>query len=141
MTLQHTQIYIYIYMQLHCVKNSLKNCLGNLITIAFRQQLHLSFPEEVNVLISIASVLSGQRSPNPPEFVQPWLSRSNGGHPQRRGTNLDVFVPAWLVLPRREATNCVCLIRIISTYSKGAVQIQVGLELAEKGQARLLLRG
>ena len=33
------------------------------------------------------------------------LSRSNGGHPQRGGTNLGVFVPIWLVLPRCEATN------------------------------------
>ena len=39
------------------------------------------------------------------EFAQPGLSRSNGGHPQREGTNLGVFVPIWLVLPRREATN------------------------------------
>ena len=46
-----------------------------------------------------------QRSPNPPEFAQPRLSMSNGGHPQREGTSLGVFVPIWLVLPRCEATN------------------------------------
>ena len=45
-----------------------------------------------------------QRAPNPPEFAQPCLSRSNGGHPQREGTDLGVFVPIWLVLPRCEAT-------------------------------------
>ena len=31
-----------------------------------------------------------QRAPNPPEFAQPRLSRSNGVHPQREGTNLGV---------------------------------------------------
>ena len=46
-----------------------------------------------------------QRSPNPPEFAQPRLSRPNGGHPQREGTHLGVFVPKWLVLPKCEATN------------------------------------
>ena len=61
-----------------------------------------------------ATLLETQRAPNPPEFAQPrfFLSRSmsNGGHPQRDGTNLGVFVPIWLVLPRREATNlCVCV--------------------------------
>ena len=48
---------------------------------------------------------TSQRAPNPPEFAQPRLSRSNGGHPQREGTNLGVFVPIWLVLLRCEATN------------------------------------
>ena len=33
------------------------------------------------------------------------LSRSNGSHRQREGTNLGAFVPVWLVLPRCEATN------------------------------------
>ena len=46
-----------------------------------------------------------QRAPNPPEFAHTRLSRSNGGHPQREGTQLGVFVPVWLVLPRCEATN------------------------------------
>ena len=41
----------------------------------------------------------------PPEFVQPRLSRSNSGRPQREGTNLGVFVPIWVVLLRCEATN------------------------------------
>ena len=51
----------------------------------------------------IASV--PQRSPNPPEFAQPHLSRSNGGRPLREGANLGVFVPIWLVLHRCEARN------------------------------------
>ena len=38
-------------------------------------------------------------------LAQPDLSRSNGGHPRREGTNLGVFVPIWLVLNRCEATN------------------------------------
>ena len=46
-----------------------------------------------------------QRSPNPPEFAQPRLSRSDGGDPQREGTILGVFVPIWLVVPRCEATS------------------------------------
>ena len=46
-----------------------------------------------------------QRSPKPPEFAQPRLSRSNGGRPQREGTHLGVFVRIWLVLTRCEATN------------------------------------
>ena len=32
-------------------------------------------------------------------FSGPDLSRSNGSHPQREGSNLGVFVPTWLVLP------------------------------------------
>ena len=39
-----------------------------------------------------------QRAPNPPEFAQPRLSRAKGGHPQRDGTNLGVFVPIWPVI-------------------------------------------
>ena len=59
------------------------------------------------------------------------LSRSSGGRPQRDGTILGVFVPLWLVLPRCEATNlCVYVICVISPHSNGAVQTQVGLELA-----------
>ena len=46
-----------------------------------------------------------QRAPNPPEFAQPRLRSSNGGHPQQEGTNLGVFVPIWLVLSGCEATN------------------------------------
>ena len=46
-----------------------------------------------------------------------------------------MFVPIWLVLPRYEATNLgVFVLRhfaLISPYSNGAVQIRVGLELAE----------
>ena len=35
-------------------------------------------------------------------FAQPGLSRSNGNHHLREGTNLGVFVPVWLVLRRGE---------------------------------------
>ena len=42
----------------------------------------------------------------------PGLSRSNGGHPH-------AFVPIWLVLPRRDTTNLVCLICITSPFSNG----------------------
>ena len=59
------------------------------------------------------------------EFAQPSLSRSNGSHPQREGTNLGVFVPIWLALPRCEATHLGVLICVISTYSNGAVQLRV----------------
>ena len=57
-----------------------------------------------------------------------------GGHPQREGTHLVVFVPLWLVLPMCEATNlcvCVCVICVLSPHSNGAMQTQVGLELAD----------
>ena len=33
------------------------------------------------------------------------LSRSNGGHPQREGANLGVFVPTWLVMSWCEAAS------------------------------------
>ena len=46
-----------------------------------------------------------KQAPNPPEFAQPHLSRSNGAHPQREGTNLGVFGPVWLVLSWCEATK------------------------------------
>ena len=72
-----------------------------------------------------------QRAPNPPEFAQPGLSRSNDSHHQREGTILGVFVPIWLVLPRCEATNLGVFDLSFSPYSNGAVQIRVGLELAE----------
>ena len=68
-----------------------------------------------------------QQARNPPEFAEPRLSRSNGSHPQREGTNLGVFVPIWLVLPRREATNLNLFDLCHSTHSSRAVQIRVGL--------------
>ena len=46
-----------------------------------------------------------QQAPNPPEFAQPGLSRSNGGHPHREGTNLGLSVPVRLELPRCDAAN------------------------------------
>ena len=68
-------------------------------------------------------------SSKPSRVAQPGLSRSNGSHPQQEGTNLGV--PIWLVLPRREATDRLCLICAISTYLNGAVQLRVGLELVD----------
>ena len=72
-----------------------------------------------------------QRSPNLPEFAQPGLGRSNGSHSQQEGTILGVFVPVWLVLPWCDAANLGVFDCVISTYSNGAVQIRVCLELAE----------
>ena len=60
------------------------------------------------------------------QFVQPRLSRSNNGHAQQEGTNLGVFVPEKLVLPRYEATNLgVFDLCVISLCSNGAVQIRL----------------
>ena len=44
-----------------------------------------------------------------------------------------MFVPIWLVLRRREATNLGVFdpFALMSPYSNGAVQIRVGLELAD----------
>ena len=48
---------------------------------------------------------------------------------------MGVFVPIWLVLPRFDTTNLgvfdLCHFALISPYSNGAVQIRVGLELAD----------
>ena len=53
-----------------------------------------------------ATAHSNYDTPPPhPKFAQPGLSRSNGNHHQREGTNLGVSVAIWPVLPRREATN------------------------------------
>ena len=73
-----------------------------------------------------------QRAPSPPEFAQPGLSRSNGNHPQRERVQIWVclFLCGWSY-PSLPLQIWVCLICVISTYSNGAVQIQVGLELAE----------
>ena len=74
-----------------------------------------------------------QRSPNPPELAQPRLSRSNGGHAQREGENLGVFVPICLVLPRWEATNLgVFDLRYFALPKRGCANSVVGLELAEE---------
>ena len=81
------------------------------------------------------SVTTTQRAPNPPEFAQPRLSRVKRRSPARGYTFFCVFVPIWLVLRRCEATNLgvfvPCRFALISPYSNGAVQIRVGLELAE----------
>ena len=60
---------------------------------------------QASPISDVIYLLTTQQAPNPPEFAQPRSSRSNGGHPQREGTNLGVFVPIRLVLPRCEATN------------------------------------
>ena len=73
-----------------------------------------------------------QRAPNPPEFAQPCLSRSNGGHPQREGTNLGVFVPIWSVLPRCEATNLGVFDSVsFRPTQTGLCKLGVCLELAD----------
>ena len=74
-----------------------------------------------------------------PNLHSPVSVGSNDGRPQREGTNLGVFVPIWLVLPRCEATNLgvfvLCHFALVSPHSNdGAVQIRVGLELAEHPQ-------
>ena len=73
-----------------------------------------------------------QRAPNPPEFVQPRLSRSNGGHPQREGRNLVLFVSVRLVLRRCEATNLGVFDLCLFDLLKWGCAIRVGLELAGK---------
>ena len=79
---------------------------GGVFKRNLRRSLRSSTPPPPTPLRStFIGGISGQRAPNPPEFAQPGLSRSNGGDPQREGTNLGVFVPNWLVLAQREATN------------------------------------
>ena len=61
-------------------------------------------------------------------------SESKGGHTQREGTNLGALFPLLRVLRRCEATNLglfLCHVALISPYSNWAVQIRVGLELAD----------
>ena len=78
--------------------------------------------------------------PNRPEFAQLCLSRSIGGHPQRGGTNLGVFVPIiWLALPKCETTNLGVFDLSHVALLNGAVQIRVGLELTEEFRAFLNL--
>ena len=76
--------------------------------------------------------LLNQRAPNPPEFAQPRLSRSNGGHTHREGTTLGgcLFLYGRLY-PGAGLQIWVCLICVISPHSNGAVQIRVALELAD----------
>ena len=92
-------------------------CLGGHVSL--RAPPHLAFPF-LCILMFLCFCFATkpscfpaltQRAPSPPKFAQPRLSRSNDVHPQRegttpaRGTNLGVFVPLWLVLPRCEGTN------------------------------------
>ena len=63
-----------------------------------------------NFLFSLSII--AERAPNPPEYAQPSLSKSKGGHPQRKGANLGVFVPVSLALLRCDgasACECVCV--------------------------------
>ena len=72
-----------------------------------------------------------QRAPNSTEFAQPRLSRSNGGHPSERVQIwAGLFLYGWYY-PDVRLQIWVCLICVVSTYSNGAVQIRVGLELAD----------
>ena len=77
-----------------------------------------------------------QRAPNPPQFAQPHLSTSNGSHPQREGTNLGMFVPVRLVLPRREAANLgvfdLCHFDLLKRGCAIFLGGGEGLELAER---------
>ena len=58
-----------------------------------------------------------QKTPTTPKqrvwLWVPFSSLTNSGYPQREGTDLGVslFVPIWLVLPRCEATDWVCLLK------------------------------
>ena len=69
-----------------------------------------------------------------------FLSRSNGGHFQRGGTNLGVFVPIWLILPRCEAASLgvfdLCHFALLKRVCANSV---VGLELAENHFQRVCL--
>ena len=73
----------------------------------------------MGVKISCSNFSDLQTRPN---LHSPVWVVSNGGHPQREGTNLGVFVPIWLVLRRREATNLgvsdLCHFALSSHYSK-----------------------
>ena len=83
-------------------------------------------------------MLSG-RSSKPTRIFTARIEQVKPQSSPARGTTLGVFVPIWLVLPRCEATVWVCLICVIPPHSSGAVQIRVGLELADG--AGVLARG
>ena len=83
-----------------------------------------------------------QRAPNPPEFAQPSLSRVKARSSPARGANLGVFVPygqSWGCRgsdqPYRNKHSQICTPSLGTTplwpYSNLAVQIRVGLELAD----------
>ena len=76
----------------------------------------------------LCTLLGASASSKPTtKSAQPHLSRSNGGHPQREGTNLGVFVPIWLVLPGCEATNLgVFDICVISQKNLRAYKNKIG---------------
>ena len=78
-------------------------------------------------------VFMNQRSPNPPEFALPCLSRAKQrSSPARVQIKVYLFLYGWR---RCEATNLdvfdPCHLALLSPYSFGVVQIRVGLELAE----------
>ena len=68
------------------------------------------------------------------------LRRSNGSQPQREGTMLGVFVPVWLVLPPREATNLGVFDLCHFDLLNGAVRFRVGVKLADFFSRTLTLR-
>ena len=77
--------------------------------------------------------LGCQRAPNPPEFAQPHLRRVKW-----HGSNTPKFVASHLGNTSRTGTNTPKFVPLAGddrrlTYSNGAVQIRVGLELAEVG--------
>ena len=75
-----------------------------------------------------------QQAPNPPKFAQPGFSGSEGLSSAARGYKFVCeSVPIWLVISLvRGVQSWVCLTCVIMTYSHGAVQIRVCLELAER---------
>ena len=74
---------------------------------------------------------STQRAPNPPEFAQPRLSRSNGGRPQREGIRLGMLFLHCSSYPGVRLQIWVSLICVISPHSNGAARIRVGLKFTE----------
>ena len=112
------RIYIYIYIYISLSLRRLRSSVEGVCTKERirRQQV------TAGLLYRAGAQNTPQQAPNPPEFAQPGLSRSNGSHrshPQREATdvpiwlvlprrwapNLGVFVPIWLALPWREATS------------------------------------
>ena len=136
-------------MKCHCMPqpnpnpssmNTQPNCL-----VALRIILALStfdknqFDKNRFVLKSLFQDDDGQRAPNPPEFAQPCLSRSNAGHPSKRVQIwVCLFIYDWSC-PGVRLQFWVCLICVISPHSKGAVQIRVGMELPEMDVSALTI--
>ena len=96
-----------------------------MVTIMWNQHAKPAFHQTFSEKKGNAKLVN-QWSPNPqPNLHSPVWVGSNGGHPQREGTNLGVLVPLYL------GVFDLCHFAHILPYSKGAVQIRVGLELAD----------